>query len=150
MGMEWNESLSTGIAWQDKQHQELFRRINGLLDAMTVGLGHEEVLRLFDFLDEYFVVHFEVEEQAMHRYDYPDVLAHLEVHTGFIDRIGRLNEEAHRHGVTPDLVRRVQEEVLDWLVNHIGSVDQKLAAFMKKADAEKRERAGGARGGGGA
>lgn len=135
MAIEWSNALSTGIEWQDKQHKELFNRINSLLDAMTVGLGKEEVLRLFNFLDEYFIVHFEVEEQAMHRYNYPDVIEHLEAHTDFIDRVGKLREKAETEGISTNLVIKVQREVVDWLINHIGEIDQKLAAFIKKTDA---------------
>lgn len=134
MAIEWSEGLSTGIDWQDKQHKELFSRINSLLDAMTVGLGKEEVLKLFAFLDEYFIVHFDIEEQAMNKYNYPDTLEHLEQHTAFIDRVGKLRDQAAEKGVTTRLVIQVQREVVDWLINHIGEVDQKLAAFIKAAD----------------
>lgn len=133
MSIEWSKNLSTGIEWQDKQHKELFNRMNSLMDAMNVGLGKEEVLKLFRFLDEYFIVHFDAEEHVMHKYNYPDVLDHITRHTYFIDEVGRLKEEADSKGVSTGLVIQLQRKVVDWFINHIGTVDKKLGAFLVDA-----------------
>ena len=137
MAIEWSENLSTGIEWQDFQHRELFSRINSLLDAMDMGLGKIEVLRLIEFLDEYVVVHFDAEEQAMHKYNYPDTLAHLEQHTLFVDHIASIRKDA-ANGVSSGLVIRVQSRIVDWLLNHVGGIDKSLGKFIKEA-ASKRE-----------
>jgi hemerythrin len=138
MAIEWSDSLLTGVEWQDFQHKELFSRINSLLDAMDMGFGKDEVLRLFEFLDEYFVIHFDAEEQAMHKYDYPDTLAHLEEHTRFIDDIAKLRSDA-LHGVSAGLVIQVQSRVVGWLINHIGSIDKSLGAFISEAIEKEKE-----------
>ncbi len=132
MAIEWSESLSTGIEWQDFQHKELFSRINSLLDAMDMGLGKTEILRLIEFLDEYVVVHFDAEEQAMHNYGYPDTLAHLEEHTRFVDYVAGIREDA-AGGVSSGLVIKVQSRIVDWLLNHVGGIDKSLGAYIKKA-----------------
>lgn len=132
MAIAWNRELSTGVEWQDIQHKELFNRINGLLDAMTLGLGKEEVGRLFKFLDDYFEVHFNAEESAMLKYDYPGTLTHLAEHAKFIDDITRLKEEA-ASGPTTSIVIKAQRRVVDWLLNHIGVMDKSLGAFLVKA-----------------
>ncbi|MBI5561781.1 MAG: hemerythrin family protein [Deltaproteobacteria bacterium] len=137
MAMEWNNNLSTGVMWQDRQHKELFKRVNKLLDAMTVGLGKEEVGRLLKFLDEYFVVHFEAEEQAMTRCDYPDAVAHLSEHTRFIEDVSRLEAEAEA-GASTTLVMQTQSKVVDWFINHIGEVDKKLGECILKADSARK------------
>lgn len=131
MALEWSNSLSTGIKWQDQQHRELFNRINNLLDAMNVGMGKEELTKLFKFLDEYFIVHFEAEEQAMHKSDFPHTLEHIAEHTRFIDQMGKLKEEARTEGVSIKLVIQTQREMVDWLVNHIGGEDKALAEHLK-------------------
>lgn len=132
MAIEWNKTLSTGILWQDSQHKELFKRIDSLLDAMHAGLGKEEVKRLFRFLDEYFVIHFEAEERAMNSAGYPDMLAHLAEHTRFIDDIAELKKRCVA-GITTALILKTQREVQDWLVNHIGTTDKAMAAFILKS-----------------
>lgn len=138
MAIEWSDSLLTGLEWQDFQHRELFSRINSLLDAMNMGFGKDEVLRLFEFLDEYFVIHFDAEEQAMHKYDYPDTLAHIEEHTRFIDDIAKLRSVAVS-GVSTGLVIKVQSRVVDWLISHIGSIDKSLGAFIREAIEKEKE-----------
>lgn len=136
MSIEWSNSLSTGLEWQDRHHKELFKRINSLLEAMTIGYGKEELVKVFDFLDAYFVYHFEAEEQAMSKFNYPGMLAHLAEHTGFIERVTKLREEC-RKGPSTALAIRTQREVVDWLLNHIGGIDKTLGAFILKAGYEK-------------
>lgn len=139
MAIEWSKNLSTGVEWQDRHHKELFRRINNLLEAMIVGLGKEEVKKLFKFLDDYIVVHFEAEEQAMNRYNYPGVLPHLAEHTHFIEDIARLRQQFEQNA-SSGLVIKVQRQVVDWLINHIGGLDMRLGAFIKQAENEKNIR----------
>ncbi len=131
MAIEWSDSLSTGIPWQDRQHKELFNRISSLIDAINVGLGRDEVMKLFRFLDDYFVVHFDDEEQVMNKLHYPESLAHIEQHTRFIDDIAELRNYASETGLSASVVIQVQRRVVDWLINHIGDTDQKFAAFVK-------------------
>jgi len=132
MSIEWSGTFSTGVEWQDRHHKELFKRINALLDAMNVGMGKEEVLRLFKFLDEYFVVHFDAEEKAMHKTDYPAALAHISEHTGFIEEVAKLEDECRHKGVSTALVIKTQDKVVDWLLNHIGKSDKALGAHIQK------------------
>lgn len=132
MAIEWSKTLSTGVAWQDRQHRELFKRINTLLEAVTVGLGKEEASRLLRFLEDYIVVHFEAEEQAMNRFNYPATLEHLARHTAFIDEVGRLRSD---FAATPTsaLVIKIQRVVIDWLILHIGGEDKALGSFILNA-----------------
>lgn len=140
MTIEWNKSLATGIEWQDKHHKELFRRMKALIDAMEVGLGKEEVGKLFKFLDDYFVVHFEAEEQAMNKYNYPGSVYHIKEHTEFIERMSRLKQECE-YGVTTTAVIKIKREVVDWFINHIGDVDKKLGSYILRVDVERKGKA---------
>jgi len=136
MSIEWSSSLATGLEWQDRHHKELFKRINRLLEAMTLGYGKDELVKVFDFLDDYFVFHFEAEEQAMSKFGYPGIIPHLAEHTGFIERVAKLREECQK-GPSTTLAIRTQREVVDWLINHIGGIDKTLGAFLLKAGYEK-------------
>ncbi|MBI5810314.1 MAG: hemerythrin family protein [Deltaproteobacteria bacterium] len=138
MAIVWSKSLSTGVEWQDRQHKELFKRINTLLEAMNLGSGKAEVQKLFQFLDEYFVVHFDAEEQAMHKFDYPASLAHVAEHTHFIEDISRLREEGQA-AMTTGLLIQTQRRVVDWLIHHIGSVDKDLGAFIKEISSRDKD-----------
>ncbi len=135
MSIEWSSSFSTGVEWQDRHHKELFKRVVSLLDAMNVGLGKDEISRLFKFLDEYFIFHFDAEEKAMHKYNYPDTLSHIAEHTNFIEEISRLSEEC-RKGVSTATVIKTQSKVVDWLINHIGKSDKALGVFILKNEGD--------------
>jgi hemerythrin len=134
MAIEWNSNLSTGVEWQDRHHKELFKRVGGLLDATSVGSGKDELDRLFRFLDSYFVVHLDAEEQAMSKYGFPDAVEHLKEHTGFIENVASLRHE-FSCGATSVLVVKVQKLVVDWLIHHIGGMDKSLGVYIIKSEA---------------
>jgi hemerythrin len=50
MHIPWNNNLLTGHDLIDRQHQELFRRINALLDAAQNGKGQEAVIDAINFM----------------------------------------------------------------------------------------------------
>lgn len=139
MAVEWNRNLSTGVDWQDRHHKELFKRVNSLLDAMSAGMGKDELESVFRFLDSYFVVHFDAEEQAMSKYGFPGAVEHLREHTGFIEKVASLRNE-FALGATAVLVVKVQRLVVDWLINHIGGEDKKLGAHILRSEAATRAR----------
>jgi len=139
MAVEWNRNLSTGVEWQDRHHKELFKRVNSLLDAMSVGMGKDELERVFRFLDSYFVVHFDAEEQAMSTYGFPGAVEHLREHTGFIEKVDSLRHESAL-GPTAVLVVKVQKLVVDWLINHIGGEDKKLGAHILRSEVATHSR----------
>ncbi len=136
--MEWNKILTTGVPWQDAQHIELFKRVNDLLHAINKGSGSEDVASLFAFLDEYIVYHFDAEEQAMHGSNYYDTVAHMAEHHRFIEDIARLRREGKAGMPLPELIRKTESVVVDWLVNHIGGMDRYFGDFL----GEKKSKAG--------
>ncbi|MBI5491571.1 MAG: hemerythrin family protein [Deltaproteobacteria bacterium] len=139
MAIEWSKNLSTGVDWQDRQHKELFKRINSLLDAMSVGRGKEEVLNLIRFIGDYFVVHFESEEKAMGKYDFPGAIAHIAEHTGLMEDFTRFKDECRGRVSTADVIK-VQRRIVNWLINHIGGSDKALGAFILRAEeGDKRD-----------
>lgn len=141
MSIEWGPHLATGVSWQDREHKELLKRFKDLVRAIDEGKGEEEVKSLFNFLDEYVVSHFHNEEQAMSRHGYPDMLVHLEEHTHFIDDFSRVRSGAEGSGDGGeggnDLAELVRERLMGWILNHIGSTDQSLGAFLKQRPGEK-------------
>ncbi len=130
MALEWISSLSTGVDWQDKQHMELFNRVNKLIDAMRAGKGKEEIGDLLSFLEDYVIHHFGTEERAMEEYSYPYASAHKSEHSRFKTEIGDLKERFLEGGASSSLVILVQNRIIDWLKNHIGGTDKMLGTFM--------------------
>ena len=50
MPIEWNENLETGIVEIDNQHRTLFDNINRLMEALSAGMGKEDIGEMIGFL----------------------------------------------------------------------------------------------------
>ena len=85
MSIEWSLDLATGVDEIDKQHKELFQRINNLLEACNHGKGKEEVKKVIWFLEDYVITHFSEEERYMGKYDYPEYSGHKRQHLEFME-----------------------------------------------------------------
>ncbi|MCK5236386.1 MAG: hemerythrin family protein [Deltaproteobacteria bacterium] len=130
MQIDFVKELETGVSWQDKQHKELLQRLSEFATAIEEGEGLEKCLGLLNFLDEYVVVHFHEEEQAMHKYRYPDMVEHLELHTEFIDKLASLKERIGEGGSCEALTREIGAHVVDWFRKHIIVKDKVLGRFI--------------------
>ncbi|MGE5673453.1 MAG: bacteriohemerythrin [Mycobacterium leprae] len=135
MALQWNDSLVTGIAQVDEQHQELFRRINALLDASLQGKGKMEVGNTLDFLQVYVVTHFADEEALMARNQYPGLARHKELHNAFVADVNKVKETFEQDGASAVLVIMVQRQISQWLWDHIGQEDKALGEYMKQKKA---------------
>ncbi len=54
----WHEGLELGHAEIDKQHEELFRRMEILVDSCVAGEAARSVDEILDYMDEYARTHF--------------------------------------------------------------------------------------------
>jgi hemerythrin len=127
--IKWTPSLAVGHAVIDAQHQELFRRLDALLGAMTKG-DQAEVGRLFDFLASYVVEHFGAEERLMRETGYPDYAVHKAAHDRFVAEYGELRRVYDAGGGGAPLAIRLQNWAGDWLKAHIAGTDQALARHL--------------------
>lgn len=135
MIIEWNEALATGHGTIDDQHKELILRINSLLTACTQGRGKEEVGSLLQFMADYVRFHFSAEELLQMQHSYPEFAAHKAEHDEFIGRLHELEEKFFTDGATLSLVIQTNQSLMNWLKNHIGLTDKKLAIFLRSIKA---------------
>jgi hemerythrin len=130
MAIAWDPSLEVGIPEIDAQHQELFRRLDGLLEAIRSGRSREEVGKTLLFLEDYTVQHFGAEETQMIVRAYPGFADHKKEHEGFIAELQALKAEHQRDGPTASLIIRVNTYLTGWLRSHIFRTDRALVAFL--------------------
>jgi hemerythrin len=130
MSLKWTEQLATGVHEIDHQHQELFTRMNNLLQAMHEGKGKEEIQTVMIFLDDYVVSHFGLEEKYMTQYDYPQFSQHQEQHQSFTNNFSKIKQEFESTGISSALVIQTQRKLSDWWENHITMLDKELGAFL--------------------
>lgn len=131
MALQWTQNLSVGVQEIDSQHQELFRRVNRLLDAMRAGKGKDEISPLLEFLEDYVVTHFRAEEALMEKHGYHKRAAHKVYHSGFVRDFGNIKAKIEAGGVTAVATIELQRWISEWLVNHISKVDRELGDFIR-------------------
>lgn len=136
MAIEWTEDLATSVVEIDRQHKEIFKKMDDLYLACRRGKGKAEVAGLIEFLKNYVAVHFDTEEKYMQQYDYPGYTSHKVEHTGFIKTIVDLKRQLETEGPNLALVIKTNLEVSDWLKKHICEIDKKLGSFLKTRSVE--------------
>lgn len=135
MALKWKEQYSTGVWWQDKQHKELFDRLGMLLDALEHSRVREDISSLFEFLESYAIRHFNSEEASMERTGYSGRRAHSGEHRRFLQELAALKSE-FEEAATLALIIKVQRQLAEWFVSHIGNMDKSLGAFLRAQEAK--------------
>jgi hemerythrin len=137
MGLQWDRALAVGVKPIDEQHQELFRRVDALLQAVMKGQGKPEVEKLFKFLGSYVVEHFGAEEALMAKYRYPGLASHKVLHADFVKRFGELKAAFEKDPTSGDVSIGLNRFVGSWLRDHIGTIDTAVGKHLKAAGAKE-------------
>ncbi|HEY9662194.1 MAG TPA: hemerythrin family protein [Allocoleopsis sp.] len=126
----WNDSLAIGIPEIDQQHRQLIDQLNILVDAMHANRGREEIQRIVGFLDMYVNQHFGFEEACMQRHQCPVAGQNNQAHAQFRQTLAEVKAELNTKGSSVALAIKVNEQLLDWFVNHIKKIDRALKPCM--------------------
>ena len=131
MKVEWQENLSVGVEEIDRQHKLLFDKYNAFFTAYSEGCGHEEVVRLLSFLENYVAFHFAEEESLQLRIAFPDYLKHRMQHQELTRKVAELSERFKNQGPDPSLITTTGLLMTGWLIEHISVMDRAIGRFMK-------------------
>lgn len=135
MPVGWHRSLTTGNADIDAQHQEIFRRLADLVEALEQARD-ADIGKMFAFLGDYVVEHFGAEERAMERTRYPGKTVHVAAHARFVRQYGELKELYDAAGPTLAVAVKTATWIQDWLRSHIYGADRALATHLRASAAE--------------
>ncbi|MEW6368103.1 MAG: bacteriohemerythrin [Acidobacteriota bacterium] len=131
MKLTLTPELRVGIGVIDKQHEELFSRINLLFDSMSRGTGKAQVGGVMQFLEQYMRSHFATEEGYMASHSYPDLAPHQSQHRDFEARLSELRESLQADGIGEELAIRLDQLLCNYLVGHIARKDRAMAEFLR-------------------
>lgn len=131
MSVKWRKEYATGVVEIDRQHQELFLKLDDLLDAIENGKGQKAMLGIYSFLDTYTRKHFADEEGLQHKINYPHMELHCKEHKIFLENLEHLKSRMTTDGPTDSLVKLTRDTLVNWLINHICSTDKNLGDFFK-------------------
>lgn len=135
MALQWNDDLMVGYKGIDDQHKEIFVNAESLIDACQKGKGKNVVGEMIEFLSNYVVEHFGVEENLMKDNDYPDFVSHKNQHDLMIEKMKDLKNTLESEGPSLQIVILTNRTVVNWLVSHINTTDKKLGAYLKERTA---------------
>jgi hemerythrin len=130
--MQWNTEFNVGIDKIDSQHQELFNRINLMLQAMKEGRGKTEVIQTLDFLEAYVIKHFSEEEALQKKSNYPKYDIQRQEHEEFKESLKKLRIDFEKNGVSAALVIQIQQKMSSWWKKHILQLDKDLGSHLLK------------------
>jgi hemerythrin len=133
MPILWTPKLAVGVPQIDEEHQELFGRVNRLLDAMAQAKAKEELQPLLAFLADYVTTHFGGEQRLMQQHRYPEAAEHLSQHAFFVAEFKVLAAEVQKGGPTALVTIKLNKLLCDWLRDHVGSTDRRFGEFLRSA-----------------
>lgn len=125
----WEKQLMTGVQEIDVEHRTLIETVDALQDAMRSGKGKEEVLGTLNFLQNYVKIHFKHEEALQVEYDYPFIAGHKMMHEEFVNQVSNLSDLIEKNTSTTNAMK-VTYFCMEWLKEHIGVEDRKLAEHI--------------------
>ncbi len=131
MAIEWTPDLSVGVESIDEQHKIWFQKANELFQAGKERRAKDYINTMIDFLDEYTKQHFKDEEAYMEKIGYPELDAQKKAHANFIKELAKLKSEYNQSSGNIIVIINANKMVLDWLTNHIKSMDKKIGEYVK-------------------
>ena len=76
--------------------------------------------------------HFQTEEGIQRENGFPEYPQHKAAHEGFIQSFTELKKAFAEEGVTLSLWSKNQQDVVDWLIQHVTQADKRLGIYLKK------------------
>jgi hemerythrin-like metal-binding protein len=124
----WQTKYSVGVPEIDRQHKKLFETAARLQEAMLAGGGRESEQAALSELIRYTVGHFRHEEALMRKCGYAGLAAHHQKHEDFTKAV--VEFQAKYEAGSLCLSVSMLRFICNWLVEHIGKEDVKIAASI--------------------
>lgn len=140
VALQWTSALSMGVPEIDAQHEELFRRIDRLLDAMLHS-DRSEAGRMLAYLRGFVVDHFGAEERLMVELGYPDLERHLAEHRAFAAALHEVDQAFLAQGPTAAIMLKLEQQAVGWLRDHVYFTDVALGRYVQARRASATPRA---------
>lgn len=126
--VKWKEELSVNNMVIDSQHKELFRLINIFYNSIGSQSPKDAMLQVIEDMENYTVVHFNIEEMMMEKSNYAGLDAHRLEHHKFIEKVSDLKNRYSEGKLILSL--EVGSFIREWITNHIKVTDQKYKGLI--------------------
>jgi len=128
----WDPSYSVGVDILDKQHQQLVRLINLLIDDPEAITSSETISESLTRLTLYAQQHFVTEERILEKYNYPELKQQREEHAEYRVRVAEFCLDTN-HAVE-SVPLNLLLFIRDWWNQHILVSDMQYRPFLAKFD----------------
>jgi len=127
----WNNTFSVGNSELDGHHQKLVMLINDFYNGLNEKNADtkQKALKTFQELKTYTLMHFQKEEDAMAKGNYPDLASHKKLHEELVKAV--LEYEKKLTSGDEVLPVTIGSFLRDWLYNHIMNHDKKYSKYIK-------------------
>lgn len=125
----WQDSYCLGVGFIDAQHQKLFDIVNQLIDCCQDEnpVRSEQFHNILSELFEYSRYHFDAEEGYMQIVGFPELEAHRDKHSNFIEDITNLSLTVATDSLAHE---KLLDFLTDWLLTHILESDMQIRHFL--------------------
>ncbi|MBL1255762.1 bacteriohemerythrin [Methylocystis sp. Sn-Cys] len=121
------EQFATNVSAHDAEHQEIFRLVNVLGDAVASG-DRTSIGKELDALIDYVVKHFAAEEANFAQYDYPAAAGHKAEHDKLVATCADLQKKFHAGEA--EVTGETAGFVVGWLTDHIPNIDRLYGPYL--------------------
>jgi len=131
--LHWKPSYLSGQALIDAEHEESFRLINLMMDALADEEAEKRMLPLVHELIEHIQTHFSNEERLLLAVGFPEAGAHAEIHSNLLERVHELTRHFElRPDSAGDLLGFIIHNVV---ARHMLRDDSKFFSWLKEKQA---------------
>lgn len=135
----WTDDLSIGVELIDRQHQTLIARLNDVSAAVDSQQGETEIGKTLGFLTDYAEFHFAAEEKVMTKANYPGLAEQKAAHQEFMATLDNLKQDFEEEGSTRPLAHALNTFLMNWLTDHIRSLDRRLGQFLARPGRSQKQ-----------
>jgi len=130
--LKWTDDLETGIPFVDQDHKILVDLLNQAHDCIGVAEETATLGSVINALVDYTEFHFVREERLMAAADFPDLIAHCDMHRTLSKSVQKIRV-TYATGADSIKAQEVVEFLRDWLINHILKQDFRYRASVLAA-----------------
>jgi hemerythrin-like metal-binding protein len=125
---KWRDEFTLHVPEMDKEHKNLVKITEDIIEAMSSGLGKGAIEDAFQGLMDYTVDHFQHEEELIEKHGYPLTAEHKEIHRLLKEKVIAYKDELFLKDSFN--AKEFQDFMSGWLVNHILNDDRQYAEFI--------------------
>ena len=125
--LQWTERYSVGVPELDRDHQQLFRSVNSLIEEIQQGNRGAVLHELLDLILEDVMTHFEREERTLEQAQFPDLADHRAEHDLLLRAVLRFKFELKYDRLDSAYAARF---LVDWVRQHLDEKDLKFKPYL--------------------